>query len=465
MRRSLALAALLATLTGPARAQSPLPEPEGEQWEGIDAFVRLLAGRGLVFDGDATSWAEGDPSTRIVIVLGGTGSLGTIPAFQDEGLRRFVHGGGALLFASDLGDDGAVLAGFHIRFGEGPATTTVPGERYGEYEDCPVIGQNEVQPRHPLFHGALPIVTNRPAFIRVPASQREGPSATLKLAAVFPPSVTFPRQSRRTTKAFLIEGNVSQGRRWQAIAISDHSVFINRMMFLAGYRNFVFARNVIEYLAQGKRTNVLVLYDGVVVGPLAPAIPGFRPPRRPLPPGHSLAIINGFLRWIDDARIVERAVADASSVEDDTFESLCFVAATVAAPVLAVLLSGAGFRARRRRGAEAWDRVVGVDPGRSPLAARVADAAGRTDRADALELSARRFFERTGLPRPPGKPDRVPKGWSRRRLRGALASLAAAADGRPPGRVGPRELEALLDWTRRIESSIAEGSLTFHAPR
>ncbi|MBI4618061.1 MAG: hypothetical protein HY720_30940 [Planctomycetes bacterium] len=470
---------------GSARAQE---DPWREPWAGVDAFCRLLALRGLAFDTSDSDWRDRDPATQVVVIFGDTAALESRDAFAGGALERFVKEGGSLLFASDRGDTGNVLAGFQVLFG--PASVTVPESARAEHayfglEDCPLV--RNVSSSNPIFRDAVPLATNRPGYIVSGARLRRDPRGRLyrtgeeiqpvlkRLAAFHETSgyqVVFPDVEIESRPIFMVGGSHGKGR---AYVLADHSVFINRMMFEVDFRptaNARFAANLADELALGGKKHVLVLYDGVRISPQAPAIPALpRANPRLRPPRNLVETLNRFLSWLEDSRALSEFADQTSSVRQRTFQEMLAATVIVVTPLLFLGTLRSAARGRRRKGDGDPGPARGQDPACAVLQARASEVTRSGNFAEPMALAARRFLLAfPGLERACASPGierartafRLPRGWSRRRLARDLARLAAWAGERPLGwdTLSFKRYRANLAFLKTIEAAIRGGRIS-----
>jgi hypothetical protein len=234
-----------------------------------------------------------EPEKKILIVLGETEKLG-----RGFDLEEFVRRGGAVLLATDR-DCTFSLRPFGIRVVGSRVRVTVSKFAYKQSPDCifiqpyPQVGGQEVPLFSNLsFDGNLSrVATNRPGYLA-----RDG-RLPLPVLATFPPGCTtsdghivpfHPSMRGRppvpnapdAILPFAVGGTWGQGR---ILVLSDHSVFINEMMWQPDIENINFAYNCVDWLTNGgQRTEVLFLEEGQVQKSFD--VPVKVPPPPPLPP-------------------------------------------------------------------------------------------------------------------------------------------------------------------------------------
>ena len=258
--------------------------------QGTHFFRRLLSDRDLRPLQDMSELRE-EPEKKILIVLGETEKLR-----RGFDLEEFVRRGGAVLLATDR-DCTLPLRPFGIRVVGSRVKVAVSKFAYKQSADCIFIQRYPWGNQVPLFanlsfEGDLSrVATNRPGYLA-----RDG-RLQLPVLATFPPGcstsdghiVPFrpPARGRQpwlnapdATLPFAVGGTWGPGR---ILVLSDHSVFINEMMWQPDIENINFAYNCVDWLANGgQRTEVLFLEEGQVQKSFE--VPVNLPPPPPLPP-------------------------------------------------------------------------------------------------------------------------------------------------------------------------------------
>jgi hypothetical protein len=330
---ALAFLVMAAVLPGPARAEQASPSFA----QGTHFFRRLLHDLDLrplrTFDE-----LVNDPSKNLLIVLGEA-------TYQDPNqIAAFVRRGGVVLLATDR-DCHTVLQPFGVQVLDRRLAVAADTRfAYKGFEECIFV---EPQGRNsPLFDnltvdgGLSRVATNRPGCL-VRAQGCE-----LQTLATFPRDCRpmYPRTVRRERSPavqpdpfpFAVGGDWGQGR---ILVLSDHSVFINAMMWQTDNENFDFAYNCVNWLmGRGQRTHVLFLEEGHVQRlfevPLAPP---------PLPPLPSLKEIvetaDKGLGELERNNAFNQAIANAvreASPSQDAWERVVVLMATLALAALAL---------------------------------------------------------------------------------------------------------------------------------
>jgi hypothetical protein len=277
-----------------------------------------------------------DPSKKLLIVLGET------PYLDPDQLAAFVQQGGAILLATDR-DCHTVLQPFGVDVvGRRLMVSADTRFAYKRSDECIFV-----QPRgtdSPLFEnlviedGLSRVATNRPGYLRrargrgletlatFPPACRPRYPPTLRRGPYFEP----PSAAPRAPLPFAVGGDWERGR---ILVLSDHSVFINAMMWQGDNDNFTFALNCVNWLTdRGQRTQVLFLEEGHIQTVFE--IPLKEPPLPPLPP--LKAIVETVDKGLgelerDNAfnRAIDNAVKEASPPQDQ-WERAVIVMSTLA---------------------------------------------------------------------------------------------------------------------------------------
>jgi hypothetical protein len=239
-----------------------------------------------------------EPQTKVLIVLGEADVLDRVPG----GLENFVRAGGALLFASDrvARQNSLVPFGYFVSGSRMSGTGATVFGPPGASDECIKIKSNLPQAA-PLFTTTakdgkirdIEVVTNRAGYLeRIltnasgsgrPARANPAPGTSVRglpLLANFPSgTVVKARTFSPGPWAFAAGGDFGKGR---ALLLSDHSVFINALLWQPATDNRDFAYQCVAWLTEGKRTHALFVEEGE----LQTAFPAqlAEPPRPPLPP-------------------------------------------------------------------------------------------------------------------------------------------------------------------------------------
>jgi hypothetical protein len=282
----------IAILAYPLAAQEAEPAAEEriqvEQWQrGYHAFVKLGETMGLTAanHNDLRRWLAAPPREKVLVSLG---AFGDLPVDVEEYLEQ----GGALLIATDRGDDGAPRL-FGLDLTKGPAETSNPDAAFHGYPDCPVV--TRLDHEHPLTDGVLSVVANRPGWIYV--GSRERWRVVAMLPRIRGLALGLPFIVARETPT---DGRI--------VVIADQSVFANQMLLYED--NARFAINVLRWLGDG-RTSMLVLDD---LHPVAPRAPEQVQVEIPPPTPEE---VRDALRQLPPETLVDFGNAVAATVEDE----------------------------------------------------------------------------------------------------------------------------------------------------
>lgn len=226
---------MLALLVGTAHAQ-PTPgdelrdyDPHSEAWNGMATFVGLVEGRNYTVDVKSQlEW--GDLGANDILVL-----VYPLVKVEPSDLAAFVQAGGNVVIADDFGESRDALAALGVLRAE----VTTP--RASKYQDGRMWAPIAVpKSDHPIVSDIDEVVTNHPAGLK----QVEGAEVVLGFE----------------DSAVVVAGERGTGR---FVAISDPSVFINRMLQYPG--NVQLAINIFNWLdrhGSGQRARNIVFVRG-----------------------------------------------------------------------------------------------------------------------------------------------------------------------------------------------------------
>jgi hypothetical protein len=233
--RRLAAAAAVAIAglagAGPARAADAEGgdyDPRSTAWNGMASFVGLAEGMGFsVTPVSSLEWSELSSEDILVLIY-------PVQRVDPGRLGAFVQAGGNVVIADDFGEGKDAMQGLGLLRAE------VDTPRASKYYDgrawAPIA---TARGDHPLAADVGEVVTNHPAAL----SRIEGATAV----------VAFDEG------AVVVAGERGTGR---FVAISDPSIFINRMLMFRG--NIQLATNLLRYLDRGGRARHVVLLRGDV---------------------------------------------------------------------------------------------------------------------------------------------------------------------------------------------------------
>jgi hypothetical protein len=309
----------LLAIPGLGLAQENAPRPSASLGFGTHLFRNVLNDLKQKPVSDRQELLN-DPANSVLIVLGQTDFL------NDFDLVGYLKAGGSALIATDrearprcLTELGIRVVGRLVQVEEGSPAS------YKNATDC--IFVQATDRKHPLFQGLrgknadlTGLATNRPGYLL-----RLKP--TLPVLAVFPEgcrpeNVTFPPGERFV---FAAGGQVGNGR---LLLLSDHSVFINAMLWQGDNKNLDFAYNCVEWLTEDKEKKVLFYEEGIIQPSFQVPLTQLPPP--PLPPMERLVrafdetlagmeeenwfnkVTEDLLRRVDQARVVQLLLAFAT---------------------------------------------------------------------------------------------------------------------------------------------------------
>ncbi|MCA9127022.1 MAG: hypothetical protein KDB22_08050 [Planctomycetales bacterium] len=233
------LAAELSCAQGPATprpidAQREVDESSSWQFQ-YDLFQMSLEKAGLNVSTELST-ALLAPRKSVVVVLG--------PQSWNSQLLRFVSAGGAVLISSDT--PLRVVRGIEVR--GGPVMTADSGLAYQQFPDCLALQIRDDS--HPLMRNVSTLVFNRTGWI-------EGVGNSL---ASWDAVLTLPRRSLppecigKPVVATLVREQFDGGR---IALVADRSIFCNGMLWHGD--NAIFAINMVNFLTEGGRTNLVFL--------------------------------------------------------------------------------------------------------------------------------------------------------------------------------------------------------------
>ncbi|MCX5743945.1 MAG: DUF4350 domain-containing protein [Proteobacteria bacterium] len=260
MRRALAIGAILVGLGGSAARAEPGVgaadagdyDPHSTAWNGMASFVGLAEGMGFeVTPLQTLEWSEVSADDILILIY-------PLQRVDPARLGAFVTAGGNVVIADDFGEGREAMAALGLLRAEvvAPRATRFEGGRIW----APIA---TAKAEHPLAAEVGELVTNHPAAL----TRVQGATVVLGFEE----------------GAVVVAGERGTGR---FVAISDPSIFINRMQQFHG--DLQFSANLLRWLDRGRRARHVKILRGDV--------PMFGDPRP----------------YIDDARAGEvgRSVAD-----------------------------------------------------------------------------------------------------------------------------------------------------------
>jgi hypothetical protein len=190
------------------------------------------------------------PENTLLIVLGKTDVLDRLPFLLDDFLRL----GGAALIATDRDADQEALKSLGVSV-IGKPVQIDPNSEYAwlGFADCIYVQSRDAG--QPVFKRLKKVTTNIAGHLRL---KRDG----LPVWAAFPSASTVEGRPAPFLQSF----RFAAGGAWdkgRVLVLSDHSVFINAMLWQEGIDNLAFTYNCINWLTEaGKRNRVLFIEEG-----------------------------------------------------------------------------------------------------------------------------------------------------------------------------------------------------------
>lgn len=183
-----------------------------------------------------------NPKQSVVILTGQISS-----SFPPRQMEAFCAQGGHLLIACDTG----FSAGRIAEFQRGPVIVRSNQNRYQGYEDCIVV--SDFPTEHPITSGIQQLVLNRTGWLEKPKWYLP----EWRQLANLPANVS-PHSSQ--SQPVILQVETTKQMQGRLLVAADHSVFTNGMLWHGD--NALFAIQVAEWLAEGKRDQLLFISDG-----------------------------------------------------------------------------------------------------------------------------------------------------------------------------------------------------------
>jgi hypothetical protein len=436
--------------------------------EGTHLLRRILWDQGIQPLSSFQELAD-QPETKLLIVLGETSVLDQVP----NGLLEFVHQGGAVLIATDRE---ARTQPFHV-LGFGVSGRQVRFASKTEFAylglaDCVIV--RPLERGQPIFQGLTKVATNRPSFL----IRLGGEEQRLDPMGLFPRNSVYPDKDALYSAAyrpFVAGGDLDKGR---VLILSDHSVFINAMMWQEDNDNFRFANNCVAWLSEAKpnrRTEALVVEEGRIQTRFD--IPLKEEPLPPLPPLHQqLQFANAVLRGLEtENRFNEVILRAVNSVHPANWLRSLVVLLTMALGVYGLVRLGQA-KQRLEPGAPLLETslVQLVPPLETQDQRRRAMLREGNFWEAAQALARQGFVSIPGLAVQPGGsltprnraklPRVVAMGnwWQRWRVRRQVYQLWRLAVGDRPERVTARRLAQLRVEIDDLKAQLSAGRIQIH---
>lgn len=417
MIRSLFVLALVTTLGGSAAAQpAELADydPRSNAWNGMATFVGLAEGMGYEVEPVSTlQWDQLTANDILFLVY-------PLQRVEPGRLDAFVQAGGNVVLADDFGESKEAMA----RLGLLRAEVATP--RAAKFQDGRVWAPIATEKSdHPIARGVDEVVTNHPAALK----QVEGATTVIGFE----------------DSAVVVAGQRGTGR---FVAVSDPSIFINRMLQYPG--NVTLASNILGWLDRhetGTRARHVVLLRGDV--PMYGDPPPFIDDPRSGKLGRSIADLNAWLSKRSEWLLTPAAMKALAA----TLALLLLVLAVIALPVRrGPRIDGAWLRfGRPQRRDEPYGLVAAGDQGggnslvlacilRDQVQTLLADALGATPSEPLYTLTEGQLI--AGLTTAKGPEAGAALARVYKRLR-ALPSRGQAAAPWSSGQLARRDFDAL----------------------
>jgi hypothetical protein len=299
MTAVLFMTVVLSRLPSAVAQRLPTPGMDSDELDsdwmfGFDMFQLMLEQRGLKTTDDLVGTLQNDPSKSAIVLAG---NLDGLPDWMWPQMTTFIRRGGAVLVATDREMDADGLC----FMAQGPVQVTTFQSAYKGYSDCPLV--TNIEGTEPLMRGVSTLVANRSGWV-----DRIGRQQGQWTMLAWLPHSARTRNGTGGGKPLAAAMMLSDGNPGRLLAVGDHSLFINGMLWHGD--NAMFALNATGWLAAGGRKNVVVLVNGI------PALPGAEPSANPsdmpninpedlpdLPKESYLAFANNFAAGLEDADV------------------------------------------------------------------------------------------------------------------------------------------------------------------
>lgn len=225
--RALATLALVAALAAPARADTTDDyDPHSTEWNGMSSFIGLAEGMGFeVTVMQTLEWGEISADDILILIY-------PLQRVNPAHLGAFVNAGGNVVIADDFGEGRDAMQALGLLRAE---VTTPRASRFEGGRVWAPIATAKAQ--HPLAAEVGELVTNHPAALTHVAG------ATVVLGF--------------EEGAVVVAGERGTGR---FVAVSDPSIFINRMQQFRG--DLQFAANTLRWLDRDRRARHVKILRG-----------------------------------------------------------------------------------------------------------------------------------------------------------------------------------------------------------
>ncbi|MFN4259305.1 MAG: DUF4350 domain-containing protein [Gemmataceae bacterium] len=451
--RLLSLSGILALwLVGPGCAWLSAQVARPEVDDGTHVFRAML--REMKLEAlDRKEQALRAPAQTIVIIFGERRVLPL--TWQD--IEQIVSQGGALLLASDHPGEpyppnslGLPVVGTYPRWGGIRVSgQTWDPERmlYRQSGNCPKVLPRAGTPC-PIFRGLDAVATNRPNYL-VPIVS---PRSRWERLADLPPLGENPRP------LFAVAAERNPGR---IVQLADHSVFINEMLLQDDNDNFDLAYNCLQWLAAGRRSQVLFIEEGRIVTDFDMLLEDMPlPPTPPLPPLNELG--NHLLNTLQERDVFHRMLFEnATPRQINRWLRNLFVLATLVLVIYGLVRVLRGRFHPEKQLPPLAVHLAQASPSAAFVRQRQQELLSRGNLWEAARDLARHCFTQAP-PAPPDQPPRVTtrgNWWQRWRRRRLVARLWRLAWDDQPQPISPRAFARLARRVRGLQSALAAGTL------
>ena len=234
-------------------------------------------------------------------------------------IHYFIQQGGAVLVASDR----TVSAPGLFELNAGPLRVNDEDAAYQQFRDCPVLTEIE---RHPVSRNVTQIVANRCGWISHASSRQLGGWELIARLSDFKATDQRGRERQYLGAPIVAELNADNGSRGRLILASDHSLFVNGMLWHGS--NAMLAINTVDRLCDtGNRRTLFFSINGAASRSGIPMIPPESLPEPPedtplppldelmgdfwdLPMGSKFAIANALLTGLEDENVFNQVLAN-----------------------------------------------------------------------------------------------------------------------------------------------------------
>jgi hypothetical protein len=436
---------------------------------GTHVFRLLLHKKAGLKPLTAVSEVADNPKDTLLIVFGDLNVLELLDeamqAPEGAGLQKFLDRGGAVLIATDRGNQSQaniLWQRLQVRPAVGVVKNNNEDLAYGGKAYCPLVTVFP-NPKHPLFQGVRKgLATNYPTYL----NNRNPALAPL---ANFPPSAVWEPIGGRFRQEIQLQSPQpfavgKDGPGGKVLVLGGHGVFMTEM--LANEDNFTFARNCIDWLTQSaggtRRTRALFVEDNKISKSFNVSyvqLPG--------PPIPSVEKLNRRLRQLEEENFFNRMLSKYVSTEKLVRWLI------IALSALLVFYGLRRLRLARHRLEVTVPLVaegVAQTVSNAPLVAQRERGMVREGNLwEAARDLARECFAgyvEASAAHPPPRPQVSVRGkwWGRGGLPQLVQKLWDLAYGGPAAPVSQAQFHRLIFEVDEVKSALASGHLSLQAP-